>query len=255
MDIIEQALATADKMNPPRKPMASGSKASLSLSANTSASGSLTDCELWDEWEDRNVFFPGLSKQDVGIDAVGRRRSDGRAVAIQCKSRKLDEHGVGGAIGKSEIDKFVGPSSHAHFAERWIVTNGANPATENAIAIHEHGDKPIKLVNIVSDMRSQQAGVVQEDCPHCDDPSAKQTKSCMQDDAIDTSVSILQETRRFRLRRPSPGARRVDALCSPVALARLASPCASSNGSPIKAKSQSSSAPQSLSSPRSDANT
>ncbi len=153
----------------------------------------LTDCELWDEWEDRDVFFPGLSKQDVGIDAVGRRRSDGRAVAIQCKSRKLDEHGVGGAIGKSEIDKFVGPSSHAHFAERWIVTNGANPATENAIAIHEHGDKPIKLVNIVSDMRNQQAGVGQEDCPHCDDPSAKQTKSCMQDDAIDTSVRILQE--------------------------------------------------------------
>ena len=153
----------------------------------------LTDCDLWDEWEDRDVFFPGLSKQDVGIDLVGRRRSDGRAVAIQCKSRKLDEQGIGGAIGKAEIDKFIGPSSHDHFAERWIVTNGANPATENAIAIHELSDKPIKLVNIVSDMRNQQAGVTQDVCPHCDDPEAKQTKSCMQDEAIDTSVRILQE--------------------------------------------------------------
>ena len=156
----------------------------------------LSDCDLWDEWEEREVFFPGLSKQDVGIDAVGRRRSDGRAVAIQCKSRKLDEQGIGGAIGKSEIDKFAGPSSHDHFAERWIVTNGANPATENAIAIHEYSDKPIKLVNIVSDMRNQQGGVTQEDCPHCDnpeDPEAKQTKSCMQAEAIDTSVRILRE--------------------------------------------------------------
>ena len=191
-NIIEQAIATADEMNP-QETDGKWLEGVTVLVGEHIREWDLTDCELWDEWEDRNVFFPGLSKQDVGIDAVGRRRSDGRAVAIQCKSRKLDEHGVGGAIGKSEIDKFVGPSSHAHFAERWIVTNGANPATENAIAIHEHGDKPIKLVNIVSDMRNQQAGGAQEDCPHCDDPSAKQTKSCMQDDAIDTSVRILQE--------------------------------------------------------------
>ncbi|MYD74720.1 MAG: hypothetical protein F4Y11_11125 [Chloroflexi bacterium] len=153
----------------------------------------LSDCDLWDEWEQREAFFPGLSKRDVGIDAVGRRRSDGRAVAIQCKSRKLDEQGIGGSIPKDEIDSFASSSSIEHFAERWLVTNGANPATENAIAIHEYGVKPIKLVNIVSDMRNQQAGVSQEDCPHCVDSSAKQTKSCMQDEAIDSSVRILQE--------------------------------------------------------------
>ena len=191
-NIIEQAIATADEMNP-QETDGKWLEGVTALVGAHIREWDLTDCELWDEWEDRNVFFPGLSKQDVGIDAVGRRRSDGRAVAIQCKSRKLDEQGVGGVIGKAEIDSFVGPSSHAHFAERWIVTNGANPATENAIAIHEHGDKPIKLVNIVSDMRNQQAAVLQEDCPHCDDPTAKQTKSCMQDDAINTSVRILQE--------------------------------------------------------------
>ena len=153
----------------------------------------LTGCDLWDEWDQREALFSGLGKQDIGIDAVGRRRSDGRFVAIQCKSRRLDEQGVGSAIPKAEIDSFASASANPHFAERWIVTNGANPATENAIAIHELSDKPIKLVNIVSDMRNQQAGVTQDVCPHCDDPDAKQTKSCMQDEAIDTSVRILQE--------------------------------------------------------------
>ena len=153
----------------------------------------LTDCDLWADWEDRDVFFPGLSKKDVGIDAVGRRRSDGRAVAIQCKSRKLDEQGVGNAIGKDEIDSFANSSSHAHFAERWIVTNGANPATENAIAIHEHSDKPIKLVNVVSDMRNQHVGVAQQDDAPSDEPGAKQSKSAMQEEAVNTSVRILQE--------------------------------------------------------------
>ena len=153
----------------------------------------LADCELWDEWEDREVFFPGLSKRDVGIDAVGRRRSDGRAVAIQCKSRKLDQQGVGKAIGKDEIDSFASSSSNAHFAERWLVTNGANPATENAIAIHEHSEKPIKLVNIVSDMRSQQAAMAQGSYTDSDEPEGKQSKTAMQEEAVETSVRILQE--------------------------------------------------------------
>ena len=153
----------------------------------------LADCELWDEWEDREVFFPGLSKRDVGIDAVGRRRSDGRAVAIQCKSRKLDQQGVGGAIGKDEIDSFASSSSNAHFAERWLVTNGANPATKNAIAIHEVSEKPIKLVNIVSDMRNQQAGMAQESYAGSDEPEGKQSKTAMQEEAVETSVRILQE--------------------------------------------------------------
>ncbi len=190
--IIANSLATADKL-------AQQETDGKWLEGVTAVVGEhirewdLTDCELWDEWEDREVFFPGLNRQDVGIDAVGRRRSDGRAVAIQCKSRKLDARGVGGAIPKAEIDKFVNPSSIDHFAERWIVTNGANPATENAIAIHEHSDKPIKLVNIVSDMRSQQAAVAQEDSPRLDEPDAKQSKSAMQDEAVETSVRILQE--------------------------------------------------------------
>ena len=153
----------------------------------------LADCELWDDWVDREAFFPGLSKQDVGIDVVGRRRSDGRSVAIQCKSRKLDQQGVGGVIGKDEIDSFASSSSSAHFAERWLVTNGANPATKNAIAIHEIGGKPIKQVNIVSDMRNQQAAIAQESDTASDEPEGKQSKSAMQEEAVETSVRILQE--------------------------------------------------------------
>lgn len=54
----------------------------------------LAECYLWADWPGRKTRFPGTTAQDVGIDAVGVRR-DGGFIAIQCKSRQLDEHGVG----------------------------------------------------------------------------------------------------------------------------------------------------------------
>ena len=43
----------------------------------------ISDAWLWDDWPDRKT-------KDLGIDVVARRKSDGRLIAIQCKSRKLD---------------------------------------------------------------------------------------------------------------------------------------------------------------------
>ena len=64
-------------------------------------------CYPWAEWPDREVKFPNTTNTDVGIDAVAVRRSDGEHIAIQCKSRQLDEHGRGADITKAEIDKFA----------------------------------------------------------------------------------------------------------------------------------------------------
>ena len=61
----------------------------------------------WAEWYEREEYFPETTNLDVGIDVVAKRRSDGRYIAIQCKSRKLDEDGHGNPIHKSEVDKFA----------------------------------------------------------------------------------------------------------------------------------------------------
>ena len=91
-------------------------------------------CHPWAEWPERERRFPGTTNQDVGIDAVAVRRSDGEHVAIQCKARKLDAHGNGDAISKEETDKFASASAGEFWAERWIVTNGNNPLSNNAPA-------------------------------------------------------------------------------------------------------------------------
>ena len=36
----------------------------------------ISACYLWGEWPDREKHFPGITKQDIGIDAVAIRRSD-----------------------------------------------------------------------------------------------------------------------------------------------------------------------------------
>ncbi|MCY4619108.1 MAG: DEAD/DEAH box helicase family protein [Chloroflexi bacterium] len=155
----------------------------------------LADCHLWSTWPDREQHFPGTTNQDVGIDVVGIRRSDGGYVAIQCKSRKLDERGIGAPISKEETDKFAAASAGDFWAERWIVTNGANPLTDQARQSHSMSGT-IKLVNIVSDLRQQRGTYGGDECLHCSDPDNAdliQTKSCMQDEAVQESVRILRE--------------------------------------------------------------
>ena len=157
-------------------------------------------CHPWAEWPEREQRFPGTTNQDVGIDAVAVRRSDGEHVAIQCKARKLDAQGNGDAISKEETDKFASASAGEFWAERWIVTNGNNPLSNNARQVLSMTSKPIKLVNVANDLLQQQATFTHEECPHCepnpDDENRRQTRTCMQTEAIAQSVRILREHER-----------------------------------------------------------
>ena len=157
----------------------------------------IDECYLWSEWPDREDHFPGTTNQDVGIDAVAIRRSDDEYVAIQCKARQLDVHGDGAPIEKGETDKFASASADDFWAERWIVTNGNNPLSNNAQQVLSMTSKPIKLVNITSDLLQQQSALTDEECPHCtpypDGEWRPRTKSCMQAEAVAESVRILQE--------------------------------------------------------------
>ena len=73
-------------------------------------------CYPWSEWPDREKHFPNTSKQDIGTDAVGIRRSDGQHIAIQCKARQLNAAGEGANIHKTEVDKFTAASTNPLWA-------------------------------------------------------------------------------------------------------------------------------------------
>ena len=155
-------------------------------------------CYLWTEWPEREYHYPNSTKQDVGIDGVATRSGDGEYVAIQCKSRQLNTNGQGDPIRKTEIDTFANTSSGSFWAERWVVTNGDNPLSDNIVQAVSADQKPIKLVNLTSDLlQEQQVTLPAEECPHClpnpDGERRPQTKSCMQADAISESVHILKE--------------------------------------------------------------
>ena len=155
-------------------------------------------CYLWTEWPEREYHYPNSTKQDVGIDAVATRSGDGEYVAIQCKSRQLNTNGQGDPIRKTEIDKFANTSSGSFWAERWVVTNGDNALSDNIVQAVSADQKPIKLVNLTSELLQEQQGLVtDEECPHClpnpDGECRPQTKSCMQAEAISESVHILRK--------------------------------------------------------------
>ncbi len=154
-------------------------------------------CYRWAEWPEREDHYPNSTKQDVGIDAVAVRSGDGEYIAIQCKARQLDERGEGAPIPKAEIDTFASYSSGSLWAERWIVTNGNNPLSNNAQQLLSMTSKPIKLVDITGDLLQQQQVITDEECPHCapgpDGEWQPRTKSCMQAEAVAESVRILRE--------------------------------------------------------------
>ena len=158
-------------------------------------------CWHWDEWPCREAHFPNTTRLDVGIDAVAVRRSDGKHIAIQCKSRQLDDEGRGSSINSGEIAKFSAASTVDFWAERWVVTNGDNPIASGAEQSASMHGKPLKLVNITNDLHQQrQANVQDEECEHCqsntDGDERAQTKSCMQNEAVANSVRILKEQER-----------------------------------------------------------
>ena len=153
----------------------------------------ISQCWPWREW------LPRKKDTDIGIDAVASRRSDGKYIAIQCKSRQLDAHNQGAPIHKSEVDPFLSTSADADFVERWVVTNGDNRLSHNITAIPGIEKKPPKLINIANDLL-QQSAFTEEECPHCkpsqdgqDSEERRRTKTCMQHEAIKESVRILKE--------------------------------------------------------------
>ncbi len=163
----------------------------------------IAECYPWDKWTERQEHFPGVNKKDIGIDLVAVRLSDGGHIAIQCKSRRLDENGQGSPVSKKEIDSFASTSSGEFWAERWIVTNGNNPVNSNVRQTVKMTGKPIKTVHIANDLQQQQDAfahedVVHEQCAHCSDVHSegekrRQTKTCMQNEAVAESVRILRE--------------------------------------------------------------
>ena len=165
----------------------------------------IAECWHWDEWPDRQKYFPNTTKLDVGIDAVATRRNDGKYIAVQCKSRKLSDEGRGESIKKDEIDKFSAASASDFWAERWIVTNGDNPLASGAVQSASMHAKPLKLVNITNDLHQQRlANAASEESEH-GQPSSDgdrggderlQTKSSMQNEAVANSVRILREQER-----------------------------------------------------------
>ena len=153
----------------------------------------VSDAWLWQEWPDRSKHYP--RKIDLGADVVARRASDGALIAIQCKSRQLDEHGHGAPINAGEIDRFIAFSANELWAERWVVVNGAVKISDNAIDT-AGSPKPLKRIDIESDLRKQQELARPdgpEPCPHCDGSGERRTRDCMQEEAIETSVTLLQE--------------------------------------------------------------
>lgn len=154
-------------------------------------------CYPWADWPSRTEHFPNTTKQDIGIDLVARGRSDGRLIAVQCKARKLDSDGTGEEIQKGEISSFSTPAANDLFVERWLVTNGATPLNANAQSAIEVSGKPVKVVNLAADLTAETFASVgsaaDDDCPHCKDPEAVQTRTCMQREAVDISVRVLKD--------------------------------------------------------------
>ena len=199
-DIIETAIKKTAEMNPQETD-------GEWLEVVTVESGpyikewDIAECWHWDEWPDREIHFPNTTKLDIGIDAVAARRNDGKYIAIQCKSRRLDDEGRGASINNNEIAKFAAASASDFWAERWVVTNGDNPLASGAAQSASMHAQPLKLVNITNDLHQQrQANAASEECEHCqpnpDGDERLQTKSCMQNEAVANSVRILREQER-----------------------------------------------------------
>jgi superfamily II DNA or RNA helicase len=160
----------------------------------------IEECWSWDQWPDRETRYPNTTRLDVGIDAVAVRRGGSEYIAIQCKSRRLDENGRGSSINNNEITKFTSASSSDDWAERWVVTNGDNPLASGAQQSISMQGKPVKLVNITNDLQQQwQAYSASEEGEQSANPDGEeqvQTKSGMQNEAVANSVRILKEQER-----------------------------------------------------------
>ena len=157
----------------------------------------ISHCWTWSEWPDRERLLPDTTNQDNGIDAVAINRSTGAYIAIQCKSRQLDENGRGNDIERPEITSFISESENELYDQRWLITNGDSRLNDRAERTNSQLNKKIKLFNLHADLTAQAQGSIKdEECPHCqpnpDGEWRRQSKTCMQNDAVSTAVSRLR---------------------------------------------------------------
>ena len=157
----------------------------------------ISHCWTWAEWPHRERLLPETTNQDNGIDAVAIDRSSGAHIAIQCKSRQLDENGRGNDIDRPEITSFISESENDLYFQRWLITNGDNRLNDRAERTNSQLTKKIKLFNLHADLTAQAQGSNEdEECLHChpnpDGEWRKQSKTCMQNDAVRAVVSRLR---------------------------------------------------------------
>ena len=157
----------------------------------------ISHCWTWSEWPHRERLLPDTTNQDNGIDAVAINRSTGAYIAIQCKSRQLDENGRGNDIERPEITSFISESENELYDQRWLITNGDSRLNDRAERTNSQLNKKIKLFNLHADLTAQAQGSIKdEECPHCqpnpDGEWRRQSKTCMQNDAVSTAVSRLR---------------------------------------------------------------
>ena len=124
-------------------------------------------------------------------------RSTGAYIAIQCKSRQLDENGRGNDIERPEITSFISESENELYDQRWLITNGDSRLNDRAERTNSQLNTKIKLFNLHADLTAQAQGSIKdEECPHCqpnpDGEWRRQSKTCMQNDAVSTAVSRLR---------------------------------------------------------------
>ncbi len=200
---IRKALDEAIELAQQKAPTSTGGKWLESLIEDMASfikDWDIEKCQAWEDWDERQQHFPDSPRRDSGIDLVAVRRSDGAHIAIQSKSRQLDETNSGNPINYSELGTFIGLSAADFWEERWVVTNGNCPLGGRTGTVDSMTDKPIKLVNVVDDLIQQRDKYTDPDpyCPHCDptydgEAEARQTRTCMQSEVIETSVRLLRE--------------------------------------------------------------
>ena len=146
---------------------------------------------VWKDWPDRQKHYKNTP--DIGIDVVAERRSDGKFIAIQCKSRKLNSDGRGSNINKRDFDSFLATSTDELWAERWLVVNGAVHLSKNAEK--SIGSRRVSLVNIESEIRKCVDQLLSEsECyEEPEEITGAQTRDDMQQEVINKSTSCLQE--------------------------------------------------------------
>ncbi|WP_419853446.1 DEAD/DEAH box helicase family protein [Candidatus Poriferisodalis sp.] len=159
----------------------------------------LSGCWRWEEWPDRVDVMPdGTPERDVGIDLVARRRDDGGWIAIQAKSRKLNELGEGEPVPSGELNKFLSAAANAEiWCERWLVVNGAVRLAGYSPGKAKMSGAEVKVVNVAQAVESQRTAAHATDddsepLPHSDGESPAQTRSHMQREAVREAVDRLR---------------------------------------------------------------